>query len=202
MNNDIYVFDMGRVITKPARMDLIYQAGEMRCSYPEFKFHFYDSQEADQVYRGIINDDVFFEYIKNICGSDRSTEELKELYTKNKGGIYLETMDVIRELKESGNGVYLLSNLKQIDYDFLKENIDLGLFDELFLSYQLGMSKPHEDIFEYVIDTLGTNEFYFFDDSSKNIVVAKSLGIDAHQTTGEDIRKCLRLIRKKNMVYK
>ena len=58
------------------------------------------------------------------------------------------------------------------------------------------MSKPNEDIFKYVIDVLGTNEFYFFDDTLNNIISARNLGIDAHQTTGDNIEKCLRLIHK------
>ena len=197
MKNNIYVFDMGKVITKPARVDLMYQSSEMSCSYSEFKTHFYKSKEADDVYKGVISDDEFFEYIRKNCGSTKSTEELKRLYNQNKGGIYNETINAIKQLKESGNEIYLLSNLKKIDFEYLKENVDLNLFNILFLSYRLGMSKPHEDIFRYVIDVFGTNEFYFFDDSRENIEAARSLGIYAYQTTGDDIKNCLRLIRQK-----
>ena len=191
-NRKIYVFDMGRVITKPARLDKMYSMADMNCELSDFKNYFYNSKEADEVYRGLITDDEFFAYIKAITDSNKSVNRLQELYNLCKGGIYLDTIQVIEELKRTGNIVCLLSNLKKIDYDYLSENIDLNLFDKLFLSYQLGMSKPHEDIFRYVINELGTNQFHFFDDSLENIMVAKKLEINAHQTTGDDIIKCLR----------
>ena len=196
MIKNIYVFDMGKVITKPSKLDKVYSAGEMKCSYLDFKTNFYHSKESDEVYKGLITDDEFFEFIRKTCGSTKTVDELKKLYNLSKGGIYPDTIKLIQELKDSGNSVHLLSNLKQIDYDYLSSHMDLTLFDRLFLSFKLGMSKPHEDIYKYVIESLGTPDFYFFDDSLENITAAKKLGIHAHQTTGEDIVKCLRRIRR------
>ena len=196
MDKKRYVFDMGNVITKPAKIKEVYEQADMKCSYEDFRKYFYHSKESDDVYKGLISDDEFFDYIRRVCGSVKSVSELKELYFSCKGGIYKETIDSIEELKKLGNNVYLLSNLKEIDYDYLNKNINLSLFDKLFLSYQLGMCKPYKDIYEYVIDDLGTNEFYFFDDSISNVNTAQGLGIDAYQTTGDNITKCMSLIRK------
>ena len=192
-NLQIYVFDMGRVITKSANLGMFYKEAKMRCDYADFRKQFYNSQASDDVYKGIITDDEFFCYLKVVCGTKLSVSELKNLYTLSKGGIYDDTVRIIHNLKNRGNSVYLLSNLKQIDYDYLNEHVDLSVFDQMFLSYRLGMSKPHEDIYRHVIETLGTNDFHFFDDSEENIEAAEKLGILAHQVTGEDIKKCLKL---------
>ena len=122
------------------------------------------SNEADLSYKGILSDDEFFDFIRKSCGSDKTSKQLQELYALSKGEIYDDVMLEIERLKKEGNPVCLLSNLREVDYKCLSERINLGLFDQLFLSYKLGMCKPHKDIFEYVINELGTNDFYFFDD--------------------------------------
>ena len=196
-NLNIYVFDMGNVITKPSHLNKMYIESEMKCDYPYFKNLFYKSQKADEVYKGLISDNEFFDHIRKCCNSSKSVSDLMKIYNSNKGGIYLDTVNTIKELKEEGNDIYLLSNLKQIDYDYLKDNIDLKQFNKLFLSYRLGMSKPNEDIYNFVIKELGTNKFHFFDDSTENVIAAEKLGINVHLTTGEDIAKCIKLIKRK-----
>ena len=195
-NMKIYVFDMGGIITKPSKLDKLHSASGMQCGYHRFKQYFYHSQKTIEVWKGLITDGEFFEYIKNVTGSLESAAELERLYWLSKGGIYLDTMRSIYELSMSGNTVCLLSNLKRIDYDYLCENIDTSLFDQEFLSYELGMVKPDKDIYRHVIDSLGTNQFHFFDDSLKDIEVAASLGITAHHTNGENITKCLGAIER------
>lgn len=191
----IYVFDMGKVITKPAKLGNMYLEADAKCRYEDFKNMFYYSKKTDEVYKGLITDDEYFDYIRTESGSSKTLGELKNLYLENKGGIYTDTMDAIKELKEEGNNVCLLSNLKDIDYQYLSQNIDMSLFDEQFLSYKLGMMKPDSEIYEYVIKKLGTNDFYFFDDTIKNIVSARILGIKGVNATGENIAKCLKMIR-------
>ena len=196
-NLKIYVFDMGGVIKKSAKLEQLHSVSEMKCDYRDFRKYFYHSQEAKDVYNGFITDDEFFTYIKEITGTRKSASELKRLYLLSKGGIYLDTMRMVYELKNSGNSVHLLSNLKEIDYEYLKDNIDVNLFDKLFLSYKLGMSKPDEDIYTHVIYALGTNQFHFFDDSRRNVLAALECGIHAHQVTGESIVKTVSQIVKK-----
>ena len=193
--SNLFVFDMGNVITKPARIGEMYLRADMQCSTEEFKRLFYHSPKADESYRGIINDDEFFDYIRMMTGSTKTSKNLQYLYRRCKGGIYAEAMQEIQRLKEEGYQVYLLSNLREIDYRCLSEKITMSIFDKMFLSYKLGMSKPHEDIYKYVIDELGTNNFYFFDDSKRNIEKAESLGIQAYQTTGEEIPKWIKVLK-------
>lgn len=194
-NLKVYVFDMGKVIIKSSRMNDFYKLADMKCEYKDLKKAFYSSEQSDAVYRGLISDDEFFDFIKKMSGSEKSIAELERLYIETKGDVFPDTIRIIRELSERGCAVHLLSNLKKIDYQYLASVVDLDLFTQLFLSYQIGKSKPHDDVFEHVIEILGTSDFVFFDDAEENISTAKKHGIKAYQTTGDDILKCYRLIR-------
>lgn len=183
----IYVFDMGNVLTKPTNLRKVYEESESKCEYPIFKKLFYDSYEATAVYKGMISDYEFFNSLKEKTGSEKTSDELRKLYIKNKSGVYKDTIDIIKYLKDMRNTVCLLSNLKEVDYEYLSNAVDMSLFDIEFLSYEMGMAKPETDIYEKVIDRLGTSDFYFFDDTLANVEEARRLGIDAYQVDGNTI---------------
>ena len=186
--NNIYVFDMGHVILRPSDLKGMFEEMETNCDYQTFKKLFYNSEYSNLVYSGKINDELFFGLIKIETGSKKTVKELKDLYIKYKGNLYEETIDIINKLKENNNIVCLLSNLKVIDYMYLRSIMDMNVFDRVYLSYNMGCAKPDIKIYQKVIDDLGTNKFYFFDDSMKNVNSALSLGIDAVNVTGENIK--------------
>lgn len=186
----IYVFDMGSVILKPCNLKGLYEELECEISYDELYNLFYRSSITRDVYTGALSDDEYFRKIRNYMKTEKSISELKKLYLKYKGKPYKDTIDYINYLRRN-NYVCLLSNLKQIDYEYLSSVVDISWFDRLFLSYEIGYAKPDLKIYEYVINELGTNDFYFFDDSHRNIQNALYLGINAHQITGEDIKKLI-----------
>ncbi len=179
----------------------MYNQAKPECDYKTFKDLFYNSKEATAVYSGLINDNEFFQILANRSGSEKSADELKTIYLKNKGTIYLSTLNIIKYLKNNNDTVCLLSNLKEIDYHYLDSVLDLSLFDKLFLSYRMHLAKPDKKIYEAVIKELGTNDFYFFDDSPINIESAKRLGINAYNVTGDNITEPIKKILLKNNKY-
>ena len=94
--------------------------------------------------------------------------------------------------------MYLLSDLKEIDYESLKEKIDINIFDKLFLSYKLGYTKRDKEIFEILINDLNINsdKIYFFDDKESNINLAKDMGINAYLVTGKNIKDKFQVLFK------
>lgn len=183
----ICIFDMGRVITLSSDIEKFHSESKARCTLEEFKKYFYHSEESNASYRGKMTDDEFFDFIRIMSKSNMTPQQLQELYYNCKGGIYKETIELIKRLKSEDYEVDLLSNLRPIDYNWLSKNMNLSLFDKMFLSYQLGMSKPDKEIFKHIIDVLGTTNIYFLDDSSKNIEASQSLGIQGIQITGDKI---------------
>ena len=81
--------------------------------------------------------------------------------------------------------------MKEIDYEKFIKHFDVSIFDEMFLSFKLGMLKPNDDIYQYVINKLNTKpeNIYFFDDNKENVDGAIRNGINAYQVTGETVKK-------------
>ncbi|MDY0104520.1 MAG: HAD family phosphatase [Lentimicrobium sp.] len=101
----------------------------------------------------------------------------------------------------SEHRIFLLSNSNQIHYEcfmsrFEKEfGFPLGdLFEKCWFSHQLGMVKPNQEIFRYILNDAGLNpaETLFIDDTLVHVEAARSLGIKAfHLQPGMDIVELL-----------
>ncbi|MBE9112633.1 HAD family phosphatase [Nodosilinea sp. LEGE 07298] len=78
----------------------------------------------------------------------------------------------------------LLSNTNPAHYMRLRDRYDFfDYFDQLFLSYQIGVMKPSPAIFEHLLTTLNTpaDTVAFFDDGIRNVEAACALGIHAYR---------------------
>jgi len=74
----------------------------------------------------------------------------------------------------------LLSNINILHYEYLKQNFPVfGVFDKVFLSFQLGLIKPDKEIYNLVVRDLGVNpqEIFYTDDRPELVESAKSLGL-------------------------
>ena len=90
---------------------------------------------------------------------------------------------LVSDLKARGYSLYLLSNISNkfaADYRDIPWLCELfAVFDGLVLSAPIGMTKPHKDIFNHLLSTyaLTAEECVFIDDSQKNIIGCKAVGI-------------------------
>lgn len=78
----------------------------------------------------------------------------------------------------------LLSNTNPAHYERLRDRYDLfDYFDQLFLSYKIGVMKPSAAIFEYLLAHLDTpvDTIAFFDDGIGNVEAARAFGIHAYR---------------------
>src|SRR5690606_11825960 len=100
--------------------------------------------------------------------------------------------------------LFLLSNQTTPRTNHLKNTCDSSLFEQIFFSNEIGMKKPNEDIFQYVLDKISClpHECIFIDDAQENILTAKKLGIHGIQFIhGEQCHKDIQhLIDKKESI--
>ena len=185
-----FVFDLGGVLSVPMVSKKLYEQIKWKVSYDEFLDKFNNSAESIKVHKGEISTKEFFEYLKRYMNDNITLEEFKNIYVNN-NEFFNDTIETIKKLKNLGYKVYLLSNLKEIDYEKFIKHFDVSIFDEMFLSFKLGMLKPNDDIYQYVINKLNTKpeNIYFFDDNKENVDGAIRNGINAYQVTGETVKK-------------
>ena len=193
-----FVFDLGGVLSVPMVSKKLYEQIKWKVSYEEFLDKFNNSEESIKVHKGEISTKEFFEYLKRYMDDNITLEEFKNKYVNN-NKFFNDTIEIIKKLKNLGYKVYLLSNLKEIDYEKFIKHFDVSIFDELFLSFKLGMLKPNDDIYQYVINKLNTKpeNIYFFDDNKENVEGAIKNGINAYQVTGETVKKVVEEILNK-----
>ena len=185
-----FVFDLGGVLSVPMVSKKLYEQIKWKVSYDEFLDKFNNSEESIKVHKGEISTKEFFEYLKGYMNDNITLEEFKNIYVNN-NEFFNDTIETIKKLKNLGYKVYLLSNLKEIDYEKFIKHFDVSIFDEMFLSFKLDMLKPNDDIYQYVINKLNANpeNIYFFDDNKDNIDGAIRNGINAYQVTGKTVKK-------------
>lgn len=186
-----FIFDMGGVIAISMDRKYIYEHLDLKVDYEQFKYLFSDGEQACKIHRGEITLEEYFEFLKQYMNTLITFDAFMKIYRGSKNELYHDTVELIRTLKNDGQKVYLLSNLREIDFHLFKEKFDVSLFDKMFLSYEIGMIKPNDDIYQYVIKSIGDlpQNMYFFDDNWENVQAGLRNGIQAFQVTGEDIKE-------------
>lgn len=94
-------------------------------------------------------------------------------------------LDFILKLKEDANyNLILLSNTNALHIDWIKNSVPFfedfkNCFHKFYLSHEINLSKPSEDIFNFVLkeNKLMASECLFIDDNLDNCKTAQSLGL-------------------------
>ncbi|MBR3134819.1 MAG: HAD-IA family hydrolase [Clostridia bacterium] len=189
-----FIFDMGGVLVKPIPHELVEnEISYVKCDTPEFKKYFWDTFYEFE--KGTIDTNRFVEIFKNNFNKKGlTTVEYENNYYeigKKYGGVFENAYEVLKNLKENGCKVYLLSNLHEVSFKDFSSIFDVSIFDKLFLSYKIGLIKPDNNIYKYVINEINDDprEMCFFDDKIENVEAAISNGMNSFQTTGDILEK-------------
>lgn len=87
--------------------------------------------------------------------------------------------ELVRELKENGYGIYLLSNASLRQHDYWPKVPGWQFFDGKIISADEKVMKPHPDFYRIALERfdLKPEECFFIDDASANIEGAMCCGI-------------------------
>ena len=139
----------------------------------------FESEEWIMLDRGTILEE---EAIKIITSRSNGNEELIKIAFEKWYDILNpieKTVDILKNLKESGYKVYYLSNfhLKAFEHVTSKYNF-FNIFDGGVVSYEEKIIKPEKEIYNKIIEKykLNVNESIFIDDMECNINKAKEVG--------------------------
>lgn len=106
--------------------------------------------------------------------------------------------DLVKELKDRGYKVYLLSNASVRQHEYWPRIPAAELFDGKLISSDVHLVKPQPEIYRLFCDTFQVlpDECFFIDDSPQNIEGAYEVGIQGAIFHGEvgALRKSLRTV--------
>ena len=95
---------------------------------------------------------------------------------------YEETVQIVRDLKQAGWSLYLLSNFSAEKFELVKNQFDFfDHFDDMIISGEHKTVKPEPAIFKLALNRIGrvAEECVFIDDSLPNIETARAMGFHA-----------------------
>ncbi|MEP3836680.1 MAG: HAD family phosphatase [Algibacter sp.] len=134
--------------------------------------------------QGLISTEEFLEfYTQNF--SKLSKQELIDIWNFMLKDFPENRLDFLKELKKSSKyKLILLSNTNELHINFIKTNVSFynefkKCFDAFYLSHEINLVKPNQDIFNFVLNEnkLKAEECLFIDDNKDNIEAAKALNI-------------------------
>lgn len=193
------VFDFGGVIADISRdqavkafMDLGLKDADMRLD----KYHqtgiFQDLEE------GKLSADAYRRELGALCGRELTEAETRRAWLGFFTGVDVRKLDYMQELCKTYR-VYILSNTnpfvmswaRSTEFSLLGKPLD-DYCDGMYLSYQIGYTKPARQIFDYMVADAGIvpAETLFVDDGAANVAVGKELGFHTFQpANGSDWRE-------------
>ena len=111
------------------------------------------------------------------------------------GGDIPGTVEILKELKEAGYPLAVLSNFSSETLPIVEDQYGfLGWFEPLVISGRAGYAKPDPSIYQILLHELGQDarECVFIDDKLENIQEANRQGFEGiHFTSPENLRKNL-----------
>ena len=142
------------------------------------------------------------EYAADII-NDRTNNEYKDLVkdflVNHHNYMYIqdEIIEIIKNLKEKGYKIYMLSNTTEDTYEKHIKNIEY-LFDGIVLSYRIHHIKPNNAIYEELINkyNIDPKETLFIDDREDNIKTANKYGIKGRKVNKNDVEDIKQVLKE------
>lgn len=145
---------------------------------------------------GLITAEDFRREFSLLVGCEVSHEECAYAWQGYASEVPQRNLDALKLLRQQGYRVLLLSNTNSYmmewadssDFDGRRNPVS-SYFDYCYLSYQMKMMKPSEEIFREVLRLENTpaSEVLFVDDGPRNVATASQVGMRTFQpVNGED----------------
>lgn len=190
------IVDFGGVLIDLDRQRCLENFRELGLPDVEHTLDLYHQQDFFQQYeKGLISSADFRNVIREKIGKDVDDARIDAAWNSFLVSIPTYKLDLLLALRKD-YVVYLLSNTNEIhwkwscEYAFPYKTFRVeDYFEHIFLSYEMKMAKPGEEIFRKVLDDAGLDpkETFFIDDSEANCMTARSLGISTYvPKAGED----------------
>lgn len=164
-----------------------------------------DLLDANMQFRlGRISEDDYLDRVQHIYGL--TTEQVLAAETALLAGVLEDMANHVRHLRTT-HRVVCLSNTQALHWRHIIEQM-LGphFFDACYLSHEMGMEKPAEDIYLTVQEreNVSPGQIIFVDDTLENIHTSRRLGWNSihHVSAAETISHIQHLLRRQPVAGK
>jgi HAD superfamily hydrolase (TIGR01509 family) len=172
---DLFIFDMGNVVVRNIH---VLQAVVDEWKLPQEDF-FADYRQYDfPLMDGTIPTSAYWCHIEKKFGVRVDGEPFSKHFSPEPNPIMVA---LIKRLRGMGKRVVCGSNTFAPHWDILMDMGMIDLFDAVYPSHEIGMSKPAPQYFRYILNRERTTprRTFFVDDYQENIEAAARLGIDS-----------------------
>jgi putative hydrolase of the HAD superfamily len=183
------IFDYGEVISLPPsaadREVIAGLAGVGRDREPFWRAYFAHRDGLDQGGAGVA---AYWQAIADDIGASWDDARVHQLWAadfRSWLSINPGTIEVLADLKAGGTTLALLSNAGPDFGSYLRHGPLADFFTACYVSGELGLLKPHPEIYQHVLNDLGIGaaEAAFTDNREANVRGAQALGITSHLFT-------------------
>jgi putative hydrolase of the HAD superfamily len=186
------IFDYGEVISltqSPADRAVIESLAGTGDGVPGARFWAAYSAHRDGLDQGKAGVVAYWRAIARDIGAQWDEARVHELWAadfRSWLSINPATVDVLADLRAGGTALALLSNAGPDFASYFRHGPLGDFFSACYVSGELGLLKPHADIYRHVLDDLGITpaEAVFVDNRESNVAGAEALGITGHVFTG------------------
>lgn len=138
----------------------------------------------------------YLAHVRQVLRSDADDETLAACFNDIYLGIDDGVLDVLAVQQTTGARVVALTNTNPLHHDrwWPMYRDALGLFDHIYLSFELGARKPEVACFQAVLEAEGLppDDVIFIDDVQGHVAAAQALGlVGLHYTSAEQLSKDL-----------
>jgi len=194
----VFLFDADGVLTLPEELFAVMYA-RSRGLDPEPIQQFFKN-EWNQIVTGKQDLKESIESNPEIWQWSGTTDELLEYWFKTEDVQNNDLLEIIRTLREDGAHCYLATDQEKYRGDYMKNVMFKDLFDEFFISSDIGLKKSNPQFFTKVLETLREThpslemgDITFFDDSQVKVDSAIEAGVNGVVFQGnEQVRELLK----------
>lgn len=187
------IFDLGGVLVGLDGQRCIEAFNRLGCQ--AVSRYVEEHRTEDLFYRielGLISTQEFCQEIRLMTHTAASDQQLVHAWNELLTELSSRRRQRLISLHRQGYRLFLLSNTNDMHWQHCRQQLFgpdvIAIFERIFLSYEMQLSKPAPAIFTSVLSqtALQPEETLFIDDNRQNIEAAAALGIGTYHNTSID----------------
>jgi putative hydrolase of the HAD superfamily len=174
MRETLYIFDMGGVV---ARNTDVFPDVLSYLDITREEFLTFAGENLEKLFNGKVSTDEFWARFSSRYGREVKEELFGKFFHPS---IDREVIALIRQVKARSR-VVCGTNTFDPHYDYHLSRGHYAIFDAVFASNKIGLSKPDPEFYRYILknEVVNPENTFFVDDTEVSVLSAERMGINA-----------------------